>query len=79
MASLKERDRVQEGREVLVWQREEGKQKEDISEDTIFGKKKSSENVSDEVVLENVNVKDEEAFAIEHTNKLANLIVLLWR
>ena len=36
MASLKERDRVQGGREVLVWQREEGKQKEDISEDTIF-------------------------------------------
>ena len=39
VASLKEGDRVQVGEEVLVWQREGGKQKEEISEGTPWGRK----------------------------------------
>ena len=36
---LKERDGVQVGKEVLVWQREGGKHGENISEDTLWGEK----------------------------------------
>ena len=32
-----------------------------------WGRRKSSENVSDKVVLETVKVKDDNAYSIEHT------------
>ena len=47
---LKERDGVQVGKEVLVWQREGGKHGENISEDTLWGEKDSPESVSNEAV-----------------------------
>ena len=43
---LKERDGVQVGKEVLVWQREGGKHGENISEDTLWGEKDTPESVS---------------------------------
>ena len=41
VASVKEGDRGQAGRELLVWHREGFKQKEEISEDNLWGEKDS--------------------------------------
>ena len=57
-------------KEVLLWQREGGKQVEDISEDTLWGGKESPENVSDEVLFETEEVKKDDAVSIEHTNDI---------
>ena len=43
---LKERDRVQVGKEVLVWQMEGRKHGENISEDILWEEKDSPESVS---------------------------------
>ena len=47
---LKERDGVQVGKEVLVWQREGGKHGKNTSEDTLWDEKNSPENVKEDVV-----------------------------
>ena len=67
VATLKERDRVQVGKEVLVWQREGGKHGEDKSEKTLWGEKDSPENLSDKAVFGNDEVKEEDVDAIEHS------------
>ena len=57
VASLKEGDRGQAGSEVLVWHREGFKQKEEISEDNLWGEKDSPDNVSNKAAFETNVVK----------------------
>ena len=65
VASLKEGDRGQAGREVLVWHREGFKQKEEISEDNLWGEKDSPDNVSNKAAFETNVVK----VGNNHSNK----------
>ena len=51
------------GKKVLVWQRERGKHGEDISEYTLWGEK---ENVSDEAVFGNEEVKEDDVDDFSH-------------
>ena len=79
VASLKEGDRVQVGKEGLVWHREGVRQKEDISEDTLWGEKDSPENVSEGVAFEVVNedkpTKESDEDVDEATSDTDNVVV----